>query len=166
MKTRLHHLWLVGSVGMRLASARRRRALFREMRAFSSRLPRLLERPLADVMRELDGFDAQCPCIDVSERDIRRIADLTAVLDRRSPLGLCLRRSLTRYHFLRRHDVPVSVQFGATRSQSTPTDEEIRGHAWVTLAGKPYFERDDHWQEFSVMLTWPPDAGASAAERA
>lgn len=85
---------------------------------------------------------------------VRRLADLTALLDRRSPFGLCLRRSLLRYHFLRRAGVPVAVQFGARFKAGQP-DRDVTGHAWVALDGQPYFEDGENYRGFRVMLSYP-----------
>jgi hypothetical protein len=79
---------------------------------------------------------------------------LAALLDRRSPLGLCLRRSLTRYHFLRRIGVPVVLQFGAKFVAGKP-DREVTGHAWLTLNGRPYYEANENWRGFAVMFSFP-----------
>jgi hypothetical protein len=94
------------------------------------------------------------PPIPFSIELIRNLADLAALLDRRSPLGLCLRRSLTRYYFLRRAGVPVAVQFGAKFSGGQP-DRNVNGHAWLTLNGAPYFEDDENWRGFTVMFGFP-----------
>jgi hypothetical protein len=88
------------------------------------------------------------------EPTIRHLADLAALLERRSPLGLCLRRSLTRYHFLRRIGVPVVVCFGAKFVAGRP-DRDIAGHAWLTLNGRVYHEDSENWQGFTVMLVHP-----------
>ena len=85
---------------------------------------------------------------------MREIVDIAALLNRRSPLGLCLRRSMTRYYFLRRAGLPVEVKFGARFKDGKP-DRQVTGHAWLTLNGQPYYEADENWREFTVMLTYP-----------
>jgi hypothetical protein len=87
---------------------------------------------------------------------VRRLADLAALLDRRSPLGLCLRRSLARYYFLRRAGLPVVLQFGARLRPGDAAVRDLRGHAWLTLAGRPYFEVEENWRGFTVMFCYPP----------
>jgi hypothetical protein len=99
-------------------------------------------------LRELRG--------QFSEDTIRNFADLAALLDRRSPLGLCLRRSLTRYHFLRQADVPVVIRFGA-KFVNGIADREIAGHAWLTLNDSPYYEEDENWRGFTVMMSYPQE---------
>jgi len=76
------------------------------------------------------------------------------LLDRRSPLGLCLRRSLVRYHYLRRAGLPVDLKFGAKFVAGKP-DREVTGHAWLTLNDHPYVEADENWKGFVVMLSFP-----------
>jgi hypothetical protein len=164
--TTLLHARLAVLAGLGLLRPGPRRALFREMREFSSRLPRLLERPLPEAMRLVDARPPDPVDDDLPERDIRELADLTALLDRRSPLGLCLRRSLTRYHFLRRRHVSVTIHVGARRVDAPTATDALGGHAWLTLDGQPYFEDDDRWEDFAVMLSWPAPASDDGAPRA
>jgi hypothetical protein len=89
-----------------------------------------------------------------SETTTRNLADLTALLERQSPLGLCLRRSLVRFHYLRQLDMPLVVQFGVKRVSGAP-QKESAGHAWLTLHGRPYYEAEENWRDFAVMFTWP-----------
>ena len=83
---------------------------------------------------------------------VRRLADAIAVLHIASPLGICLRRSLLRYHFLRRCGTPVTIVFGARRR-----GEALGGHAWLTLDQHPYFEAAEDYQPFVVMVRFPPE---------
>lgn len=130
-----------------------RRALLAQMRAFCRALPQALEAPLSGALDRMLAMEAQAA--PYSPDTLRRLADLAALLERRSPLGLCLRRSLTRAHFLRRAGVPVAVQFGAKFVDGRP-DRAVTGHAWLTLDGQPYFEDEENWREFTVMLAYPP----------
>jgi hypothetical protein len=153
--TRLRHVWLAAITLPGLLLNSQRRALLREMRALSRRLPALLKSPLPDALQAIT------PSPDPaghSEQAVRRLADAAALLDRRSPLGLCLRRSLIRYHFLRRAGVPVTVRFGAKFVNGKP-DRDIAGHAWLTLNGQVYHEADENWRGFSVMLSFPQEDG-------
>jgi hypothetical protein len=127
------------------------------MYAFCQSLPPVMKAPLPDVLTSLTPNDDDSRA-DLSPQltanTIRNLADLAALLDRRSPLGLCLRRSLTRYHFLRRAGLPVCLQFGARFIDGKP-DREVTGHAWLTLNGAPYYESNDNWQGFAVMFKFP-----------
>ncbi len=151
MKARLRHIGLALAALPGLMISARRRALFREMRDFARNLPAVLKSPLPVAMQQITPMPHPP---GGSEDAVRVLADLTALLDRRSPLGLCLRRSLTRYHFLRRAGVPVVMRFGAKFVGGKP-DREITGHAWLTLDGHPYHEMDENWRGFTVMITWP-----------
>ena len=151
MATRLRHIWLALITLTGLIVSRRQRARFREMRAFVRSLPAELKAPLPAALQQITPTAGSTV---ETERNIRDLADLTALLERRSPLGLCLRRSLTRYHFLRRAGLPVAVRFGARFVDGKP-DREITGHAWLTLDGHPYHEADENWRGFNVMITWP-----------
>jgi len=164
MISRLRHTWLAITALPGLAFSRSRRALFREMRAFTRNLPALLKAPLPEAMQRIlpRGGEVHPPAQRsgagsagfVGERAIRDLADLAALLDRRSPLGVCLRRSLTRYHFLRRAGVPVVVHFGA-KFAGGQADRDISGHAWLTLDEQIYYEDVENWRGFTVMLSYP-----------
>lgn len=151
MHTRLRHVWLALATLPLLFFSTRHRDLFREMRSFIRKLPLILKAPLPEA---LHSITPQPNALHPSERNVRNMSDVAALLDRRSPLGLCLRRSLTRYHFLRQIDVPVVVHFGAKFVDGKP-DRNITGHAWLTLNDAPYFEAGENWQDFTVMLSYP-----------
>ena len=154
MFARLRHLWLAFTILPIVLFDARQRRLFDEMRAFIRRLPQTLTAPLPEALAVLTP-PAALPASNLQPpTSIRRLADLAALLDRRSPLGLCLRRSLVRYHFLRRAGVPLVLNFGA-RFKGGVADREITGHAWVTLDGQPYFEDGENWRGFTVMLQYP-----------
>lgn len=131
----------------------RRRFLLAEMRAFCRLLPDALKRPLPEALQRLTPV-GQISNLPGDENATRAAADLAALLERRSPLGLCLRRSLVRYHFLRRLNVPVVLQFGAKFVNGEP-DRRVTGHAWLTLNGEPYHEADENWRGFAVMFSFP-----------
>src|SRR5437016_3338811 len=130
MLTRLRH-WATGLTALIWLLPPRRRALWKEMRAFMRDLPKVLESPLPQALAALTPAS---PDLAFSASTVRLLADAAALFERRSPLGLCLRRSLIRYHFLRRAGVPLVLNFGA-RFRAGQPDREVTGHAWVTLNG-------------------------------
>ena len=123
------------------------------MRAFARRLPAALTAPLPQA---LAGLAPSARDILPTPPALRRLADAAALVERHSPLGLCLRRSLVRYHFLRRAGVPLVLNFGA-RFKAGLADREVTGHAWVTLDGQAYFEEEENWRGFTVMMKYPPE---------
>ncbi len=132
------------------------RSLFREAQKFVKALPERLKEPLPIAVERLNGpLLAERPTAQ-REKTIRNLADLAILLHRRSPLGICMRRSLTRYYFLRREGLPLQVHFGARFVNGKP-DREITGHAWLTLDDKPYYEPGKNWRGFTVMLTFPQE---------
>lgn len=151
MSTRLQHLWLALTTLPRLTFNRPLRELWREMRAFARALPQQFRPPLPDALDHLTPAQIN---LDLGEDRIRKLADTAAVLDRQSPFGLCLRRSLVRYHYLRRAGIPIDLRFGARFVDGKP-DREISGHAWVTLQGEAYHEPDENWRGFTVMFSHP-----------
>ena len=90
-----------------------------------------------------------------SETQVRHLADAVAAWHLRSPLGICLRRSLLRYRFLREQDVPVVIIFGA-RLKGANEGGGIGGHAWLTLHDEPYYENPADYEGFSPMYRYPP----------
>jgi hypothetical protein len=153
MLARLRHGLLALSALLGLLFDVRQRRLFAEMRAFARQLPQVLAAPVPQALATLT-FPTREADLRLPTSTVRRLADLTALLDHRSPFGLCLRRSLIRYHFLRRTGLPVEVRLGARFKAGQP-DREVTGHAWVTLNGEPYFEEGENWQGFTVMLSFP-----------
>jgi hypothetical protein len=100
----------------------------------------------------------------LAEPQIRQLADAVAAWQLRSPLGICLRRSLLRYYFLREAGLPVKISFGA-RLKSEREGSGLGGHAWLTLNGRAYYEPPANYEGFVVMYSYPPDhepAGAAA----
>jgi hypothetical protein len=150
--TRWRHWWLAVYLLPGLIARPWQRHLLTEMRRFVQQLPTALQQALPDAMHQLT------PSTSATMTDphkIRQLADLAALLERRSPLGICLRRSLVRYHFLRRADVPVTIVFGAKFSHGRHTNSTIAGHAWVTLNGTPYHEIAADYEDFTPVFTWP-----------
>jgi hypothetical protein len=131
------------------------RRVWREMRAYVRDLPALLAAPLPAVVASQTPAAADLP---LSAPAVRRLADAAALFERRSPLGLCLRRSLVRYHYLRRAGVPLTLNFGA-RFKGGAADRDVTGHAWVTLDGQPYYEDGENYQGFVTMLIFPSGGG-------
>ncbi len=123
--------------------------LLSEMWNFERALPaRLAQVPLPELMAQLSAHpaDLSLPPLTVCE-----MADAIAALDVRSPLGICLRRSLVRYYFLRRAGLSVTIRFGARFKES----RDIGGHAWLVLDDAPYQEESENYQGFAVMYTYP-----------
>ncbi|MCB8925067.1 MAG: lasso peptide biosynthesis protein [Ardenticatenaceae bacterium] len=154
--TRLRHLLLGLRLLPDLLRNAQQRQLLAEMRVLGHQLPGILKQPLPQAMAELEMMRLERPFPLPSESKTRQLTDLAALLDRQSPLGLCLRRSLLRYRYLHELDVPVTVLFGAKFAPGeTPDKKKITGHAWLVLAERPYHEDDENWQGYTVMLRWP-----------
>ncbi len=136
-----------------------RRALLRRMWALSRSLPAYFNQPLPDTMAQLTPPPAVTPSLPPAQ--IRQLADAVAAWQLRSPLGICLRRSLLRYHFLREAGLPVTVVFGA-RLKEQAEGGGIGGHAWLTLNGRPYHENPADTEGFAVMYTYPDSANTNS----
>jgi hypothetical protein len=130
-----------------------RRAVLGQMVAFSRALPTRFDHPLLEMMAALTPTTTDLP---LPATEIRRLTDAVAAWHLVSPVGICLRRSLLRYYFLRRAGLPVVIVFGA-RIKPTTEGGGIGGHAWLTLHGQPYFESSRNYQGFAVMVVFPKE---------
>lgn len=143
------------------------------MVSFSRSLPQRFDQPLSRMMAGLtpgesanqrigewaDGMVSavlpKLPTVETLTADqIRALADAVAAWHFSSPLGICLRRSLLRYYFLRRAGLPVQIVFGA-RLKSNQEGGGIGGHAWLTLNDAPYFENPQDYAGFAPMFIYP-----------
>jgi hypothetical protein len=137
------------------------------MVAFSRALPQQFSQPLPEMMAQLTPSSLAQKTTNSNKSqsptaiDIRRLADAVAAWHIYSPLGICLRRSLLRYHFLREVDTPVTIIFGA-RFKNRHEGGGIGGHAWLTLDGAPYYERPADYEGFVAMYVYPVDSDQEA----
>ena len=136
------------------------RVLVRRMIAFERALPDRFDQPLpamtATLTPERRVKDSLPP-----DR-VRQLADAIAAWRLRSPLGICLRRSLLRYHFLREVGLPVTIVFGA-RIKTESEGGGLGGHAWLTLNGTPYYENPQDYRDFVTMFTYPESAQSATS---
>lgn len=126
------------------------RRLLGEVLALARRLPGILEQPLPVALAALTPELGAEP---LEAETTRRIIDALTGFGAGRPLGICLRRSLLRYYFLRRAGLPLVVHFGARRKV-----DGIGGHAWLTLHGQPFHEHPENYQGFTLMFSYPPHA--------
>lgn len=64
--------------------------------------------------------------------------------------GLCLKRSLVLYKFLRENGIEVKINIGIKKET-----KNIHGHAWLTLDGKPYLTRLSSNENFASCFIFP-----------
>lgn len=128
-----------------------RRELTQEARDLARRLPSILDQPLPEALTGLTPPPAAASPLD--PKTIRQIVDAMTAFGAGRPLGLCLRRSLLRFYFLRRAGVPVTIHFGARR-----IGDAVGGHAWLTLDGQPYHEQPENYQRYVLMFSFPQKA--------
>lgn len=100
----------------------------------------------------------------VAERDrVEQIAAYVEIAIREGrPLihAGCLTRGVTRYYFLRRDGLDVSLCFGVGRLQ-----EEFVGHCWLVKDGVPFLETQDPRPVYTEMyrISGAARRGAKAA---
>jgi len=123
---------------------------------FSRSLPRRFDQPLPAMLAQLTPAEAGPlnPPPSLPDDEVRRLADAVAAWHIRSPLGICLRRSLLRYHFLRQAGLPVQIVFGA-RLTGDRAGRGLGGHAWLLLNGVPYYEQPEDYEDFVEMVRYP-----------
>ncbi len=136
-----------------------KRKLLLQIFSLSQELPQKFDDPLPAMMARLTP---DCPYLlqptnQLTETDVRQLTDAVAAGHFWSPLGICLRRSLLRYHFLRAMDLPVAIVFGA-RLKDEQEGGGVGGHAWLTLAGAPYHEAPGDYEGFVAMYVYPESA--------
>lgn len=133
------------------------RPLIPEINKLRRSLPAWYEsQPLPDFLAQITP--AQADLVGVDRDALRELLDAIALLDRRSPFGLCLRRSLLRYHFMRRAGLTLGITFGM-RFRQPHEGKGVAGHAWNTLDGEPYHEREEDYAGFTVVYVWPEREG-------
>jgi hypothetical protein len=152
LSTRFAHWWLGLRLLPHLLFRAEMRRVFREMFVFCREMPAFLRQPIPQYMHQFTPTTQKSPTLTLDQ--LRDLADLAALTNRRTGIGICLRRSLVRFRFLREAGLPLHIQFGA-RFKEAGGKRDIGGHAWTTLAGKPYFEADENWRNFTVMMSFP-----------
>ena len=131
------------------------REMLAEMRQVQRSLPaRYNALPLPEFLAELTPERADW--VDRDRGQVRELVDALAFWDRGSPFGVCLRRSLLRYHFLRRTGLPLGIVF-AMRARRRGEAPGLAGHAWNILNGEPYHERPEDMTGFTEVYRWPQE---------
>lgn len=148
---RLRRAAVYSGVLLRASVSSSQRRLLREIFSLGRELPQRLDTPLPEAMAALTPAAVSAM---VAPATICRLVDAACALGAGRPLGICLRRSLLRYYFLRRAGLPLVVHFGARR-----LGEAVGGHAWLTLNGRPYHENPAHVLPHTLMWSYPPPAG-------
>jgi hypothetical protein len=85
----------------------------------------------------------------------QRVARLAERLYRTAPRlsrDNCLERSLVTYRYLARAGSEPVLVVGMRKQ------EELHGHVWVTLDGRPVHDTDEFLAGFVPVMTFPPEA--------
>jgi hypothetical protein len=112
--------------------------LFARVLAFSSIVHPLMRLHIAKVARIIEpGENFRPPRDDRA----KRIAKYVEIAIRRGAPAVrpgCLTRGVTRYYFLRRAGMDVTLCFGMGRRNGA-----FVGHCWLVKDGEPYLENED-----------------------
>lgn len=114
--------------------------LFLRVFLFAAAVPLLLRLKLARVATILEpGCEPQWVDPDQA-RKIAAYVETAIAWGRPIVRPGCLTRGLTRYYFLRRAGMDVSLHFGMGRIGQ---QKEFDGHCWLVRDGEPYMENQD-----------------------
>lgn len=114
--------------------------LFLRIFLFAAAVPLLMRLKIARVAAILEpGGEPRNADPDLAKRIV---AYVETAIRRGRPLvrSGCLTRGLTRYYFLRRAGLDVSLHFGMGR---VGREKQFLGHCWLMKEGEPYLESRD-----------------------
>jgi hypothetical protein len=117
-------------------------------------VPVLMRLPLARVRTVLEPR-GEPPAANLADEH-RLIGLVNLALDALRPLlrATCLTRGITRYYFLRRAGVDVSLAFGIARTALA----EVAGHCWLVRDGEPFLEARDPRPAFAEVYRISPSS--------
>lgn len=140
------------------------RRLLREMMGFVRGIPEVMRQPLPKAIAAVTAQEPSPPGHLSQRREgeqkLRELADLAAVLERRSVPGICLKRSLVRYHYLTQIGVPLEIVFGARFVEGVKKD--VTGHAWLEQDGEVYWESAENVTPFTPIYRYSSKTTSSA----
>lgn len=133
--------------------------LFTRILLFAASVPMLMRLKLARLAALLEPGSAAGP-IDPS-RAYKVCSYTEKAIRLGSPIVRhgCLTLGLTRYYFLRRAGMDVSLHFGMGR---VGENESFDGHCWLTQDGEPYYESRDPRPLYVEMWRISPKASRSS----
>lgn len=127
--------------------------LFAKILIFAAVVPLLMRLKLSRLAALLEPQSSSRP---VDPNRVQKICSYTEKAIRfGTPLvrPICLTRGLTRYYFLRRAGLSVSLHFGVGR---VGDKKQFEGHCWLTWADEPYWEARDPRPLFVEMWRISP----------
>lgn len=115
---------------------------------FALLVPLALRRDLASLAALVEPRRGRAMASSATIEKIQRYAD--AVCRSRLIRAECLVRGLTRYYFLRRAGLSLSLVFGMGEIEG-----RLVGHCWLVRDGRPFMEPTDPEARFTRMLAFP-----------
>lgn len=110
--------------------------------------------PLPRLMALYDPEPAESPRPKVEPR--RLVTLVTALVRITLRDRFCMKRSILIFHFLQKWGYDARIYFGVVKEAN-----ELQGHAWVELDGKPMAERGDPRKQYAVTYSYPVESNAS-----
>jgi hypothetical protein len=131
MVGRLQHAGCKGTVGRALA-------IRIQVLAFAAAIPLLMRLRLTTLERILEPRRPPEACPPGRAREVAFQVEAALGRGGRLVSTTCLTRALTRYYFLRRAGVPLTLCFGVGWPDGAPA-----AHCWLLREGEPFLEAQD-----------------------
>lgn len=132
--------------------------LFARVLLFAAAVPVLMRLKLTRLTALLDPGSDPRPLDPGRVRKILTYVDKAIWRGRPFVRSGCLTLGLTRYYFLRRAGMDVSLHFGMGRIGEK---RKFAGHCWLTRDGEPYLETVDPRPLYAEMWRISPDSRKS-----
>lgn len=116
-------------------------------------LSRVLERRIRSARQQEKGF--------IKNDQILECVEIAMTVGQPLVRPRCLIRAVTRYYFLRRAGMDLTLCFGAASQAGRLV--EAAGHCWLTKDGEPYLEEHDPRARF-VPIYWLPSSRPGVAD--
>lgn len=138
-------------------------ALFLRIFVFAAAVPYLLRLKLSRVAGWLelrgDSFATHAP--EETMKKIAAYVELAIARGRPIVRPGCLTRGLTRYYFLCRAGINVTLCFGMGR-----VDDKFVGHCWLTRDGEPFLELEDPQPRYVEVYRISSEGGRASVPEA
>ena len=122
-------------------------ALFIKVLSFASVVPLLLRFDLPKVRRWLEPRKAYRTDLEKADK-INDYVEAAIQFGRPLVRDVCLTRGLSRYYFLRRAGIEVTLHFGVGQ-----INNGYAGHCWLVKDGEPFLEKEDPRPLFRPVYT-------------
>ncbi len=125
-------------------------SLFIHIFLFAVLIPMLMRLELPRLRSLLSPRPASTPADPHKLQQIAEYVEAAIQLGRPFIRESCLTRGVTRYYFMNRAGLSVSLCFGMGQ-----VDENFAGHCWLVNNGEPFLEKRDPRPLFKIVYSFP-----------